>query len=369
MSVFSKLFRRIWGEPQYADAQIKAIEARRFDRQQEILRELQKTMDPLVATRFYNARFCPLLSRLPEELLLCILDFCDDAVTLHCLRSVSSSFLRLLDNKSARWKADWYDDFTLGGHPTYLKPTLLMGFRRLLRKDGRCDQCRLWDETHGHDYEDCKFQQIDRPIRIDDNIPKELHCYACHTAHDIWQFSAQFQRAWKKDMRKRDRICLGQQGAVKLCEHVQIKWNTIRDYIEAVQRRQCTGEELQSCLDNFLIECRHTSHDTRCTEDGTPTFPQARLRVAKSTPAAIVLNLVWTPHQRLGECTLTTSGQISAADLRSMFHNVRSRGPADILFPKRCPDWLPEMMLFDSRSLFSPFIHYKTAEDDEPGPK
>jgi hypothetical protein len=59
------------------------------------LHELQRTMDPLVAAQVYNNRFSP-LARLPEELLLLILEsLSDDAPTLHCLRIVSRTFFRL----------------------------------------------------------------------------------------------------------------------------------------------------------------------------------------------------------------------------------------------------------------------------------
>jgi hypothetical protein len=67
--------------------------------------ELQRTMDPLIATQVYNSDFCPLFSRLPEELLLCIFDFlCDDFVALKCLRIVSRTFFRLLNSQTAVWR-------------------------------------------------------------------------------------------------------------------------------------------------------------------------------------------------------------------------------------------------------------------------
>ena len=49
------------------------------------LYERQRAMDPLIAAQVYNNRSC-LLSRLPEEILLCIVDcLCNDVVALHCL--------------------------------------------------------------------------------------------------------------------------------------------------------------------------------------------------------------------------------------------------------------------------------------------
>ncbi|KAJ4366840.1 hypothetical protein N0V83_007368 [Neocucurbitaria cava] len=72
--------RRIQQEKQ--DNEIEAREAemgiqreKRNDQQAQALLltlyELQRTMDPLIAAQVYNIRFCPLISRLPEELLMC----------------------------------------------------------------------------------------------------------------------------------------------------------------------------------------------------------------------------------------------------------------------------------------------------------
>lgn len=72
--------------------------------------EFQRALDPLVAVQVYNACFCPLTSRLPEELHMCILEFLfDDAVALHCLRVVSMLFLRLLHLWPTIWNHQWYE--------------------------------------------------------------------------------------------------------------------------------------------------------------------------------------------------------------------------------------------------------------------
>ncbi|KAJ5025195.1 hypothetical protein J3E73DRAFT_413121 [Bipolaris maydis] len=64
------------------------------------LHKLQCNMDPFIAAQTYNSRFCPLTSRLPDELLLCVLDFLsDDVVTLSCLRIVSRKFFHMVGSK------------------------------------------------------------------------------------------------------------------------------------------------------------------------------------------------------------------------------------------------------------------------------
>jgi hypothetical protein len=107
---------------------------------------------PPIAAQVYNHRFCPLISKLPEELLLCIFDFlCDDIVTLHCLRIVSRVFLRLLHDQSAVWKWQWYANRLSGFvhcQASYLRDPVKLQFQRLLQRDGRCDNCKRWHDTH-----------------------------------------------------------------------------------------------------------------------------------------------------------------------------------------------------------------------------
>lgn len=79
---------------------IKNVKERNNQQAQELLaalHNLQYTMDPLISAKVYNIRFRPLTSRLPDELLLCVLDFLsDDVVTLSCLRIVSRIFFHRL---------------------------------------------------------------------------------------------------------------------------------------------------------------------------------------------------------------------------------------------------------------------------------
>src|SRR5262245_39652516 len=121
----------------------RRIQRERRDNQQAqalllALYELQRVMDPLVAVQVYNSCYCPLISRLPEELLLCIIDFLsDDVVALQCLRIVSRTFLHLLDRRSAVWRDEWYRDTwtSTRGNAFCLHNALRLRFRRLLQRD------------------------------------------------------------------------------------------------------------------------------------------------------------------------------------------------------------------------------------------
>lgn len=153
------------------------------------LHKLQCNMDPLIAAQVYNSRFCPLTSRFPDELLLCILDFLhDDVVTLSCLRMASRKFLYIIGNQLLR-----QDPFSDLYHPSLLSEVPKGQFRRLIQRDGRCTDCRQWNETCDPRYSDrCKFRP--RSAWVEDfaeyiRLCRKLHCYACDSLHSACEFS------------------------------------------------------------------------------------------------------------------------------------------------------------------------------------
>ncbi|KAF2865067.1 hypothetical protein BDV95DRAFT_458129, partial [Massariosphaeria phaeospora] len=329
------------------------------------LYKLERTIDPLLAPQIYNNRFCPLISRLPEELLLCILDFLrDDVVALHILRVVSRTFFRLLNYQSVFWRGT---DCSIPTISTSLPIVLRRQFRQLLQRDGRCDYCRRWNDANAHRlFDDCKFQQNDRLNSDGSKVSLKslyctLYCYACRSRHDVCQFSSTYQQALGDQPERR---CLGQQGSVQLCGHVQITWARIKAHIDNWRQQQCGGD-WQACLDSFNIECHNKSHDTRCTASEAPTWPRARLRTSRWRSDLVLLNLEWTPHSRIDVLGLTSDGRIPASKLRAMFQKLRSLGPADILYPRCRPGALPEMSCFSPSSRLGQLIYYKSGKANE----
>lgn len=209
-------------------------------------------MNPLVAAQTYNSRFCPLTSRLPEELLLCILDFLsDDVVALQCLRLVSRTFFRLLSRGSVIWSERRDIPLYIRRNASWLPESEKVQFRRLLQRDGRCDNCKRWNEAHQHSSsDDCKFQQ-----RFRRGSRRVLYCNACDSPHNMCQFSSTNQQPSQNGPGRR---CLGQEGSVRLCEHIQITWDTIKTHIEDWRRQQPRGE-WKACLRSFNIECHDKS--------------------------------------------------------------------------------------------------------------
>lgn len=329
------------------------------------LHELQGTMDPLIASQAYNNRFCP-LTRLPEELLLKVVDFLrGDDVTLCCLRITSTIFLRLLYRQ-------------LTDPPLALRPWLRFQFRRLLQRDGRCENCRRWNDAQVRSSHDpCEFQKSnlrDAPMFYGRQFRHteygRPHCIACDTDHDTCQFPMAYEQPPQAQY-PGPRLCLGQQGSVQLCEHVHIAWASITTHIEDWRRRQ-RGEagggaedNWQACLDSFYIECHDPTHDTRCTASEAPTWPRARLGTSKGfwydDPDIVVLFLEWKPHGRIDALMPTTDGRIPAPELRALFRRFRRLGPADLLYPPGRPEALPEMACFTP----SFPMYYKMEEQEE----
>jgi hypothetical protein len=327
-----------------------------------ILCELQRTMEPMVAASFYNYHFCPLISRLPDELFLCIFDFlCDDMISLLCLRIVSRRCFRLLDSCPRFFGSV----FLIRGMQFSFDHLSRIQFRRLLQRDGRCDDCRSWNDTHGpQPFDDCKFQQRFRAHYSHasyERVFRKLHCDACDSLHDVCQFSASYQQSFSHQV---DRRCLGQQGSVKLCEHIQISWARIKAHIDDWRQQQCGRGDWQACLDSFKIECHDASHDTCCTTSGASTWPRAHLGISARKADTVVLNLEWIPHIRIDPLSLTANGRIRASELKESFQRLRNLGPIDTLCPGTHLHDLPEMWCFSLYPHYGIFVGYTMGKDD-----
>lgn len=293
---------------------------------------LCRTMDPLVAAEFYNIHFSP-FGRLPDELMLLVLEHIgDDVVTLYCLRRVSRRFRYLIyDEKFRQYthlpplsgrKDSYQEDFFL------LSQESRKRFIQLLRRDGMCADCKI---LYPH-----RLQAEDRPCcQFGVGLFSRRYCHGCKRLHPAGFFNSSGQ-----NLNIVDRECLGRQGAVQLCEHVKISWASIEKHIIS-WRQNC-----QIKLEDFKIECRHPSHDMRCSREEMPTWPRAWLMHSYLGSDQVFLNMVWEPHSSLTAPRLTSDARAKAADLRAIFRKFR-QGPASIILPRDNPDSLPEMACFD----------------------
>lgn len=103
--------------------------------------------------------------------------------------------------------------------------------------------------------------------------------------------------------------------------------------------------ELEGMFRDFNIECRHPSHDTRCSSQEAPTWPRACLRTTRGHENDVVLSLEWRPHSGIGAFTPTPDGRARASEVRELFKGYR-KGVGGILVPYNSSDPVPEMMCF-----------------------
>lgn len=312
--------------------------------------------DPLVAAQLHNVDRCR-LTRLPEELLLCILHHIgNDAVALRCLRRVSQIFRRLIyDN--ALWDRINASDWCRNSHfvtetTSRLTDDEKTSLKRHLQTDGMCKNCKLWCNVPVPGWVAWAVQAINLDIirqmpwrhecKFHSAGPR-MNCYGCGTRQNIQNFAKSERGHYKMDRR-----CLGRQGAIQLCEHVRILWDDIEKHFDEWER--CTpggweSRDWQTCLDDFAIECHDPSHDRRCIAEGRPTWPRATLRNGTTKRNAVLLALEWSPHSGLDVLTRNKQGKDRAGDLRELFRRHR-QGAAEILFPSHHANPLPEMACF-----------------------
>ncbi|KAI2468891.1 hypothetical protein F4781DRAFT_396231 [Annulohypoxylon bovei var. microspora] len=330
------------------------------------LSNLEQTMDPWMAAQEYNNRYS-LLARLPEEILLNILDSFDDndVVSLCCLRRVSRTFRRIIF-ETRFWKrvasekrSPFHHNVENDYHLTLYQANEL---KHLLQKDGMCLRCYMFCDApiRGFfrrivhflcsDYDDrrvfkrhCKFRSC---------TGSEKFCYACNKYHDVLSFS-------QHEADSKTPNCLGHEGSVQLCEHVHIPWAKIEEHI--TRWAICNPGNWQACYNAFNIECHHPSHDIRCMPDQPPTWPRARLRDSKCDSRRIILCLEWAPHSDLDTFTITDR-QVPAPEMRELFRRYRE-GAASIFLPSSPSDPLPEMACFDPKTCRC--LHYETGQQVE----
>jgi hypothetical protein len=318
------------------------------------LQRIGSTMDSLIASQTYNQRICP-FARLFEELLLRIAQLLVDIPSLLCLRYTSSVFLRLT-NDSTVWTASglkknpphWAAETAW----CHLKRKEQIRVANLLFGGSQCNNWTQWWQSQvqtGVYFRRDPFDQIHKTSASWDKSSQALPCEPCGTSHDHSHFST----SWPADFGDRPLRCLGQQGFVQLCAHLHISWACVAAHINYWRHRhpavlEANGEDArQACIDSFLIKCRHTSHETRCTLDGTmtPTWPRARLQTTPITKD-IVLAMEWAQHAPLKSATTRADGRLFAHEIRGIFRAMRAQGPADLMFPP-CPSGaLPEMDFF-----------------------
>ncbi|EAQ93329.1 hypothetical protein CHGG_01564 [Chaetomium globosum CBS 148.51] len=226
---------------------------------------LDQFTDPLVAAVLHNCRHIP-IARLPEDILLHILDYFDQdlAITIF-LRQVSRQFRRLV-----------------------------------LRRDP-------WDISRsGNDGGTMQgLVRVNRGYGLKKR--SALHKKAPHAKYEF-------------PKRGRGSICYGIKGFVRVCRHKQISWSQIEALIAQVRY---DGSDFV----HFKKHCKHPSH-RRCPGSTPPQFRfqwyvgGTVQRMVRRENVPIYLHLWWESHSRVNQLNLDGQGRLRAPFLRSLFRRT-----------------------------------------------
>ena len=229
-------------------------------------------MDPLVASAYKNFTSSP-LCRLPDELLLEIMKYLDP-VELCCLRRVSRIFLRLFG--SWEFRSHQLDKLGPWVREGALAADQQKRLRRLLRRDkqGRyCSAClrRRW------------FKDKDRTFEY--LVGHQLYCSGCKTKHAAGLFSGS-QRNRTED---NTRLCIAQQGHLRVCRHRVIRWTDIQRWV--AQTSEASPKPYTETL------CQERSHLYCCRKrDDTPLRPDGIQLCVTRFSTLTQIQLTWYAH-------------------------------------------------------------------------
>ncbi|KAL2111783.1 hypothetical protein VUR80DRAFT_9345 [Thermomyces stellatus] len=260
--------------------------------------------DPLAAAIRHNS--CTLLlSRLPEELLLEIMDRLDP-VSIFCLRRTSRTFLRLFGSQSLKDLHEKTGFFEPGPWTAQELPRGEDWFAmaRLLNRDAYCPPCEAG-------FVHTTFLQM-----------QYMHCAGCKLDHTSTLFSA----AQRLEDRSK-RVCIGHEGHVRLCEHKTVKVGELCRWTRLVPRLTCYHQS--------HVPAHHVGRRPK----GMRVFPT--LDVGMDGPGQATLS--HTAH-----LDLSGHGQevITAEVFRAHIRELR-KGAAGYIAPEPAPGILPELRAFD----------------------
>lgn len=316
-------------------------------------------MDPLLAAFAHNQEFS-LLLKLPDEILLAILQFLQsDTRDIYYLRRVcrklrSLSEDRFLDpglfwggSKSRASHMLHHDRFTSRENnrlPFWSYSREASEFKANIRKQTLCEPCQtaLRGRTLVSVRGQCAF--VETPTQY-------IRCAGCHSKHPRNAFSHTQRR--KDD---NERICIGREGRLRLCEHVSFTWADITAHLTAASKKR----NFYKAVSDFHIACKHPSHNFACksTSRHVPseascndhTRPCARLQIEPRSSlnrwTYISLVLCWKPYSSSKILTAADHGEIEVTRLRELYGEY-ARNAARFIVPGPSQNPMPEMLCFD----------------------
>lgn len=323
------------------------------------LSESAESVDPLFAACAHNRQFS-LLLKLPDEILLAILQFLlSDIRDMYYIRRVCRKLRYLTEDKTLEpglfRKFQAFRGFHMLHNDRFLSKEnnrmpfgvlpwdSMPEFEATIRKQTLCKQCQIQVTRQG---------RIKPHLCVFVETPEKLtYCAGCSRYHPRNAFS---------DMQRRrssaNRICIGREGRLRLCEHVSISWADIEAHL-AVSSRE---KDFFKAMSDFHIVCKHPSHNFACksTSRLAPsevscndhTRPCARLQVDRNSPMLHVkpvwLVLCWKPYSSSKILKAPENGQIEATKLRELYGEY-GKNAARFIVPGPSQNTTPEMLCFD----------------------
>lgn len=324
------------------------------------LSQYPDSMDPLLAAAAHNKEFS-LVLKLPDEILLLILQFLQpDVRDIYYIRRVCRKLRCLADDHTLEPRLFSTNPATKGSHMLHRDKFLgrennrmpfgilpwssVPEFVATIRKQTLCEPCQT-AHRDGVLPNGCVFMETPQ---------KYIHCAGCNTRHTRHAFShTQRQKG------ARERLCIGREGRLRLCEHVSIGWADIEAHLVASSGKY----DFLKAVSDFHIACKHPSHNFACKStsrlapseascndhtrpcarlhlDPNPTFHQNRLGTYLS------LVLCWKPYSGSKILTAPENGQLEATRLRELYGEFGTNA-ARFIVPGPSQNATPEMLCFD----------------------
>ncbi|KAI8690973.1 hypothetical protein NCS56_00088900 [Fusarium sp. Ph1] len=307
---------------------------------------LEQNIDPLVARHQYNLENSRIYS-IPEEILVMAMRFLNDedaAALFSFQKNPFSRYDRCM--KCDLCKRDSGEHFGIRRHCFEVKardrsdvpPAELDEAASRLRRDLLCVNCQRGytnRKKHGLSVA-CKFSTYEG-----DN--QWLHCSGCKVDHLSTVFSTEEA---KKPCN--ERLCIGRQGYVRLCEHEVITWADIEARVNQALRESIGSLDVTI---NFR-RCQHQNPELGRKLNREVCDHHNILMSISAAPEvselSVSLGLCWMVE--FEHATTQTTGDsepLSAEELKVMAQALRLGGAASII-PAEGPSHLPEMDCFSA---------------------
>ena len=315
---------------------------------------LNPITDPLVAAVLHNRLHIP-IGRLPENLILCIMDYLrHDMHAGFCLGKVSRQFRRLVIRPiRGNYTLGWNNghEVEIGGMQVdygILKILHAKVYREILsaiRRDQLCNTCLALSVPNNTASMAapllcrrlCKFNLWGTP---------EIRCAGCESFHPRRAFSG---RGLARQ------ICIGREGFTRVCQHKKLSWSRIEAIMAQATADANGNVRYKECYE-------HPSH-RGCPASKPPHFEfgyegRPGQRIAHRLSSPIYLHIWWESHSQVSEANLDCRGRLRAPFLRSLF-----RDTAIVRQPPMGTESHMGMSCFSHR--LCRCIHYETGNDLE----